>query len=338
MSEVARQENVAPVALALAERWGIPPNSVGKVLTDSVFSVSPALNHAELAGAMMLCQKYDLDPFAKQVYVTRIDGKLQMIVPIDGWTQIANREPGYDGCEFEDGPMGEDGKLAWIQCSVFVKGRSRPTRLKEYMKECIRPNMKPWQSHPNRMLRHKAFIQAARLAFSLGGIMDSDEAEAMKDAEVVSIRGMKSEGRQPGYVLAVPGQATTAQEAFNRTLESEMDEAFQTKEPAPQKPKRGRPPRVQEQPPPKPEPMNDPRPEEVDMVHREPGDDTEEIQAETAPKPPNKASLRERVMALRAKGLTINAWQGFNPNDIADMVRYEKLVDEAEARLEKGTA
>lgn len=35
----------------------------------------------------------------------------------------------------------------------------------------------PWQSHPKRMLRHKAMIQCARLAFGFAGIYDKDEAE-----------------------------------------------------------------------------------------------------------------------------------------------------------------
>ncbi|EOJ4766922.1 recombinase RecT, partial [Escherichia coli] len=35
----------------------------------------------------------------------------------------------------------------------------------------------PWQSHPKRMLRHKAMIQCARLAFGFAGIYDNDEAE-----------------------------------------------------------------------------------------------------------------------------------------------------------------
>jgi hypothetical protein len=43
------------------------------------------------------------------------------------------------------------------------------------MAECLR-NTEPWQSHPQRMLRHKAFIQGARMAFGFSGIYDEDEA------------------------------------------------------------------------------------------------------------------------------------------------------------------
>ncbi|MGL4675132.1 MAG: recombinase RecT, partial [Wohlfahrtiimonas sp.] len=45
----------------------------------------------------------------------------------------------------------------------------------------------PWQSHPKRMLRHKAMIQCARLAFSFTGIYDEDEAKNILNAEKATI-------------------------------------------------------------------------------------------------------------------------------------------------------
>jgi hypothetical protein len=50
----------------------------------------------------------------------------------------------------------------------------------EYLSECKR-GTQPWQSHPKRMLRHKAMIQCARLAFGYVGIYDQDEAERIVD-------------------------------------------------------------------------------------------------------------------------------------------------------------
>ena len=49
------------------------------------------------------------------------------------------------------------------------------------MAECKR-NTDPWRQWPNRMLRHKATIQAARYAFGFSGIADPDEAERSADA------------------------------------------------------------------------------------------------------------------------------------------------------------
>lgn len=52
------------------------------------------------------------------------------------------------------------------------------------MSECRRANVGPWASHPRRMLRHKAMIQCARLAFGFGGIYDQDEAERIVEKDV----------------------------------------------------------------------------------------------------------------------------------------------------------
>ncbi|MGQ0416506.1 recombinase RecT, partial [Bacillus sp. HC-TM] len=63
---------------------------------------------------------------------------------------------------------------------------NHPICVTEWMDECRREPFKtregreitgPWQSHPKRMLRHKAMIQCARLAFGFAGIYDNDEAE-----------------------------------------------------------------------------------------------------------------------------------------------------------------
>ncbi len=52
------------------------------------------------------------------------------------------------------------------------------------MEECRRLNSEAWKITPNRMLRHRAFGQAARMAFSFAGVMDIDEYhrwQEMKD-------------------------------------------------------------------------------------------------------------------------------------------------------------
>ena len=57
--------------------------------------------------------------------------------------------------------------------------------VKEYLCEAVR-DTGAWQSHPRRMLRHKAMVQCARLAFELpasSGIYDADEAERVGQAQ-----------------------------------------------------------------------------------------------------------------------------------------------------------
>ncbi|MGA0328182.1 MAG: recombinase RecT [Limisphaerales bacterium] len=74
-----------------------------------------------------------------------------------------------------DSEAAEDGSPISVTCRMYVKGRSRPVSVTERMSECGRKTI-PWQTMPWRMLRHKAYMQAARYAFGLAGIYDQDEA------------------------------------------------------------------------------------------------------------------------------------------------------------------
>ena len=44
----------------------------------------------------------------------------------------------------------------------------------------------PWKRWPRRMLRHKALIQAARIAFGFAGIYDEDEGNRMAEVPDLS--------------------------------------------------------------------------------------------------------------------------------------------------------
>lgn len=109
-------------------------------------------------------------------------GKQNGIVPVvgvDGWSRIINENQQFDGMDFE-----QDNESC--TCRIYRKDRNHPICVTEWMDECRREPFKtregreitgPWQSHPKRMLRHKAMIQCARLAFGFAGIYDKDEAE-----------------------------------------------------------------------------------------------------------------------------------------------------------------
>jgi len=168
--------------MVLGAKYNIEASRLAEVLRGTVIKPhhgTPATNE-EIAAFAIVANQYDLNPFTREIYAFASGEKgVTAIVPIDGWTKIVNRhknalgELDFDGCEFEE-IEGEDGKPISITCTMHVKGREHPIVATERFSECKR-NTGPWTQHPYRMLRHKAYMQAARYAFGLGGIHDEDE-------------------------------------------------------------------------------------------------------------------------------------------------------------------
>lgn len=158
------------------------------------------VSDAQMTALLIVANQYGLNPWTKEIYA--FPDKNNGIVPVvgvDGWARIINSNTQFDGMDFEQ----DDEKCT---CKIYRKDRSRPISVTEYMKECKRPSVGPWQSHPMRMLRHKAMIQCARIAFGFGGIYDQDEAERivekdMGSAEVVSSTPTRQE---PAALPAYP--------------------------------------------------------------------------------------------------------------------------------------
>ena len=141
------------------------------------------VSDAQMTALLVVANQYALNPWTKEIYA--FPDKNNGIVPVvgvDGWSRIINSHPQFDGIEFEQNDES-------CTCIIYRKDRNRPIKVTEWMAECKRNGMGPWQSHPRRMLRHKAMIQCARLAFGYGGIYDQDEAERIAEAAPVKHMG-----------------------------------------------------------------------------------------------------------------------------------------------------
>lgn len=135
------------------------------------------VSDAQMTALLVIANQYGLNPWTKEVYA--FPDKNNGIIPVvgvDGWSRIINSHPEFDGMKFE-----QDAESC--TCIMYRKDRTHPVEVTEYMSECKRANVGPWSSHPRRMLRHKAMIQCARLAFGFGGIYDQDEAERIAESE-----------------------------------------------------------------------------------------------------------------------------------------------------------
>ena len=174
----------------LASRLDMGDGS-GLVETLKATAFKGQVSDAQMTALMVVANQYGLNPWTKEIYA--FPDKNNGIVPVvgvDGWSRIINNHPQFDGMEFE-----QDSEAC--TCIIFRKDRGHPIKVTEYMAECKRANVGPWSSHPRRMLRHKAMIQCARLAFGYGGIYDQDEAERIVEEKVVTGEVIRDEPKLP---------------------------------------------------------------------------------------------------------------------------------------------
>lgn len=136
------------------------------------------VSDAQMTALLVVAGQYGLNPFTKEIYAfpDRQNG-IVPVVGVDGWARIINSHAQFDGMDFQQ----DDESCT---CIIYRKDRGHPIKVTEWMAECKRENVGPWKSHPRRMLRHKAMIQAARLAFGFTGIFDQDEAERITEKDV----------------------------------------------------------------------------------------------------------------------------------------------------------
>jgi phage recombination protein Bet len=164
----------------MAHNFGIEPEKMLGTLKATAFKGD--VSNEQMMALLVVAEQYNLNPWTKEIYAfpDRNHG-IVPVVGVDGWSRIINSHPQFDGMDFEDGPLNERKLPEWIECVMHRKDRSHPVKVKEYFAEVAR-DIGPWKSHPRRMLRHKAMIQCARLAFGFVGIYDEDEGDRIREA------------------------------------------------------------------------------------------------------------------------------------------------------------
>lgn len=182
---LTKQDNAAIVQaqhksplLVLGAKFNIEATKLVDVLRGTVIKPDskgrPASNE-EVAAFCIVANEYGLNPFTREIHAfTSGEKGVVPIVGIDGWAKIVNARQDFDGCEFDEIADDKGGPVA-VTCRMYVKDRDHAVSVTERYIECKR-NTIPWQQMPWRMLRHKAYMQAARYAFGLAGIYDEDEA------------------------------------------------------------------------------------------------------------------------------------------------------------------
>jgi phage recombination protein Bet len=174
----------ASLLARMAARFGVDPTKMMDCLKATAFRSKqgePVASNEQIMALCIVADQYKLNPWTKEIYA--FPDKSNGIVPVvgvDGWARIINEHEQFDGMTFDDDAES-------CTCTIYRKDRTHPVTVTEYLSECKR-NTGPWASHPKRMLRHKAMVQAARLAFGYAGIYDADEGERIVAATEAATR------------------------------------------------------------------------------------------------------------------------------------------------------
>jgi phage recombination protein Bet len=168
----AERRRISLVA-KMAGKYGLEPEKMMATLKATAFKGD--VTNEQMAALLIVADQHGLNPWTKEIYAFPSRNGIVPVVGVDGWARIINEHPNFDGMDFAQ----DDDKCT---CTIYRKDRAHPIAVTEYRAECERPT-DPWKSHPKRMLRHKAMIQCARIAFAFAGIYDPDEADRVLAAE-----------------------------------------------------------------------------------------------------------------------------------------------------------
>lgn len=137
----------------------------------------------QVAAFLIVAKQYNLNPFTREIFAfVGKGGQVIPVVSLDGWVSLVTNHPQYDGVDFSYEIDNNNGRPISTTCILYRKNTSRPTPITERFAECNRNN-DVWNRWPHRMLRHKAYIQAARMAFGFSGIYDEDEGRRILEGD-----------------------------------------------------------------------------------------------------------------------------------------------------------
>lgn len=210
-----------------AAKFNVEPDKMLSALKATAFKVGGGgeVTNEQMLALIVVANQYGLNPFTKEIYAFPDQKGIVPVVSVDGWIRIINEHPQLSSIEFRYADdVTEGGAPVWIECIITRKDRTAPAVVREYLSECIRQTG-PWKSHPSRMLRHKALIQAGRVAMGFAGIHDPDEAERIAAAIDVTPGGTKPRTEAPRAMQpAIESSAEPVQSLADENLAPPAEE------------------------------------------------------------------------------------------------------------------
>lgn len=202
--------DVATRPVTEAARYAFGPEQVEAIKR----TVAKDCTDVEFVMFLELASRYNLDPFAKQIWAAKMggDGKpVSIIVGRDGYLAIAERHPAYQGMDGDviregdhfdvlrgaDGPQvvhdyGEHHATAKIvgAWAVVYRRDRRPTYfyapLGDYKPTGAKLQYSPWGKQESVMMLKCAQSTALRLAFNISGFVPAEEAGITEDGQMLN--------------------------------------------------------------------------------------------------------------------------------------------------------
>lgn len=167
----------------LADQAGLEPGKFYAAVKEACGCRGATDEHYAIL--LVQAKQLGLNPLSKHLWLIPAKSGVQVSLSIDGFMKLMLAHPQYLSHTVEVETR-KDGTPVSATCTVWRKDQHAaglpPQSVTEYFAEC-RTNGGPWRSHPMRMLRHRAIMQAARNSF---GIFLPDEEEWQRAAEVES--------------------------------------------------------------------------------------------------------------------------------------------------------
>lgn len=197
MSDLPAATHAAPPATYDREKLQLIRDMFAKGANDNEFGVM-----------IELARKYQLDPFARQIWLVKYgDNPAQIFCGRDGYLAIAHRSGQFDG--MESGTRKDGGDLiGW--CKVYRRDMSHPFEVEVYASE-YSTGKNLWRDKPRTMIQKVAEAHALRRAFSISGLYSPEEIDT-------------GDRPEPRYVSEVPPATPTACEVCGIPVPEEIRE------------------------------------------------------------------------------------------------------------------
>ncbi len=187
-----------------------------------VSTLTPRPPTAEVAKFKILCQRTQLSPVTRQIYLLPRKGAWMTLTSIDGFRAIAGRSPKYRGqvTEWVMRPEGAwtdvppDGKPYAARVGVYMEGRDAPTYGIAVYKDYATGQM--WDKFPSTMIAKCAEALALRKAFPV-------ECAGLYTSEEMAQAGVPPAPAKDGGALVVASDVSAARLRMAATLE-ELEE------------------------------------------------------------------------------------------------------------------